>query len=740
VYQLAREYGLSGWVNNALDGVHIEFNAAPEMAASFYETVQKQAPALAVITAAEMVETVFQSYTDFQIVHSDGAGEASLLLTPDVALCADCRTELHTPANRRFDYPFITCTLCGPRYSIIQKLPYDRPFTTMQPFAMCPDCGAEYDNPLDRRYYSQTNSCASCGISLQWWPGLGMPVSGAADELISLAAESVLDGKIVAVKGIGGFLLCCDATNAAAIQTLRLRKHRPSKPFALLYPSLESLRLNAQVGAEQAEELLGITAPIVLLDLLDDEHKFLSIKDIAPGLDQIGVMLPYAPLLELLMRRIGRPIVATSGNPTQHPIVFDNETALSELPSIADALLLHDRDIATPQDDSVVRFSPFLQHRIVLRRSRGLAPSFILPGLTAPSGSVLAMGALLKSAFGLRHQGNFYLSQYLGDLQNFDTERNFQWALRHLLGLLAARPQAVLTDLHPDYYSTRLGEALAKEWEVPVFRYQHHEAHLAAVLAEHPEVPADEPVLGLIWDGTGLGSNGQIWGGEMFRFENGQINRIGQLEDFPFILGDKMPREPRISALAACHNVTECLPLLEPMFSETEWKVYQKLLQRSAQLTTSSMGRLFDAAAALLGLSLRSSYEGEAAMMLETLAAAAFKKYGLQENFGIESATSTALSPADVLLPMAEGLRLGESREILAAQFHLRLVRWAEKTAAEQNLRYVACSGGVFQNGLLVDLISDRLRRDHTVLFHRQLSPNDESIAMGQLMLFDYFK
>lgn len=735
VYQLATGYGLCGWVNNTLDGVHIEFNAGPEMAASFYEAVQKQAPALAVITAAEMVKKAFQSYTDFQIVHSESAGEASLLLTPDVALCADCRAELHTPANRRFGYPFITCTLCGPRYSIIQKLPYDRPFTTMQPFPMCPDCAAEYEHPMDRRYYSQTNSCTSCGVSLQWWPGQGEPVSDTSDVLIGLAAEAIVEGKIVAVKGIGGFLLCCDATNAEAIQTLRLRKHRPSKPFALMYPSMESLRLDAQVGVEQAQELLGPAAPIVLLDILPNGIKSLPVSEIAPGLDQIGVMLPYAPLLELLLHRIGRPIVATSGNPTQHPIVFDNDTALSELPSIADALLLHDRDIATPQDDSVVRFSPFFQDRIVLRRSRGLAPSFILPGLKAPPGTVLAMGALLKSAFGLRHQGNFYLSQYLGDLQNFDTERNFQWALRHLLGLLSAKPQAVLTDLHPDYYSTRLGEALAKEWDVPVFRYQHHEAHLAAVLAEHPELPADEAVLGLVWDGTGLGRNGQIWGGEMFRFENGQINRIGQLEDFPFILGDKMPREPRISALAACHKLPQCLPLLEPMFSETEWKVYQKLLQRPAQLTTSSMGRLFDAAAALLGLSLRSSYEGEAAMMLEARAAAAFKKYGLQENFGIEAATSATLSPADVLLLLAEGLRLGESPEILAAQFHLRLVRWAEKTAADQNLRYVACSGGVFQNGLLVDLISDRLGRDHRVLFHKQLSPNDESIALGQLML-----
>lgn len=740
VYQLANRFGLCGWVNNTLDGVHIEFNAGPETAASFYQAVQNEAPALAVITEATMEEMAFQSYSDFQIVHSDAAGEASLLLTPDVALCADCRAELHAPSNRRFGYPFITCTLCGPRYSIIQKLPYDRPFTTMQPFPMCPDCAAEYENPLDRRYYSQTNSCADCGISLQWQPGHGIPLTGAPDELIGLAAEAILEGKILAVKGIGGFLLCCDAGNEAAIQTLRRRKHRPSKPFALMYPSLESLREDAQVGPEQEEELLGIAAPIVLVDLLPNGHKKLAVKDIAPGLNQVGVMLPYAPLLELLLLRVGRPIVATSGNPTQHPIVFDNETALRELPSIADALLLHNREIATPQDDSVIRFSPFLQQRIVLRRSRGMAPTFILPGRKAAPGTVLAMGAMLKSAFGLRHQGNYYLSQYLGDLQNFDTERSFQWALRHLLGLLSARPEAVLTDLHPDYYSTRLGDMLAEEWQVSVFRYQHHEAHFSAALGEHPELPADEAVLGLIWDGTGLGSDGQVWGGEVFRFENRQMNRVGHLEYFPFILGDKMPREPRISALAACHHLPQCLDLLEPMFSETEWRVYRQLLQQPARLTTSSMGRLFDGASALLGLSLRSSYEGEAAMFLKNSALEAFRKYGIGENFGIEAAASAGLSAADVLLPLAEGLRLGESREVLAAQFHLRLVRWAERMAAEQKVRYVVCSGGVFQNGLLADLVSDRLGRDYTVLFHRQLSPNDESIALGQLMLHQFFQ
>lgn len=735
VYQLAGEYGLRGWVNNTLDGVHIEIDADPDLAGAFFEAVQSRAPRLAIITGASIYEKPCQVFSDFKIIHSDPLGAASLLLTPDVAMCPECHIELHTPANRRFAYPFITCTLCGPRYSIIQKLPYDRPFTTMEPFPMCPDCHAEYDDPLDRRYYSQTNSCVRCGIVLQWFSGEGELISGETDELIGWAADAILAGKILAIKGIGGFLLCCDATSAEAVGILRHRKHRPSKPFALMYPSLDLLKMDARIGSRQSAELLSPAAPIVLVELRPQPHHPLPMEAIAPGLQQIGAMLPYAPLLELLMCRIGRPMVATSGNPSGSPIVFDNDTALRDLRSIADVLLLHNRDIATPQDDSVVQFTPFASQRIILRRSRGWAPSFVMPGLPATSGTILAMGALLKSAFGLQHQGNYYLSQYLGDLQNFDTEHNFQWALEHLLGLLSARPEAILTDLHPGYYSTQLGDALAEKWQVPVFRYQHHEAHLAAVLAEHPDRPVQEAVLGLVWDGTGLGHDGHIWGGELFRYEEGEIKRVGHLENFSFILGDKMPREPRISALAACHNLPECLPWLEEMFDKTEWRIYQQILQRPVQLKTSSMGRLFDAAAALLGLSLRSSYEGEAAMLLEQRAVEGFKKYGLQENFGVEKAVSSALSASDVLLPLVRGKQQGENVDILAAQFHLRLVRWAERVAEEQQVRYVACSGGVFQNGLLVDLLTDRIGNTYNLLFHRQLSPNDEHIALGQLIL-----
>lgn len=737
VYKLAKEFELCGWVSNSVDGVHIEFNATEELADTFFAAVQKRAPALARIIAVEMNPAPQQLYTNFEIRSSEETGEATLLLTPDVALCEECRTELRNPADRRHSYPFITCTNCGPRYSIIEKLPYDRPYTAMKAFPMCMVCAAEYEEPLDRRYYSQTNSCAVCGITLQWHSKEEGLLGGSESDIINRAVEYILAGKIVAVKGIGGFLLCCDAGNEKAVVELRARKHRPSKPFALMYPSLDMLTEDAVVHPEEAQELAGPSAPILLLELKNDRSNNLAMNAIAPGLNQIGVMAPYAPLFEQLLYQLQRPIVATSGNRSNAPIVFDNTTALLELPEIADALLCHNRDIVTPQDDSVIRFTPRYRQRIVLRRSRGLAPTFIQPGLLLPDKSVLAMGAQLKSAFALTHKGNLYLSQYLGDLESYDTERSFQLTINHLLRLFSARPEAVLTDGHPDYFSTRLGRELAAEWNVPIIQHQHHRAHFAAVLAENNLLQAQEPILGVIWDGTGLGDDGQVWGGEFFLFDGKSILRIAQLGYFPFILGNKMPREPRIAALAACGNIPGANALLEPHFSQTEWSVYRQLLSKEDNLQTSSMGRLFDAAAALLGLSLCSSYEGEAAMLLENAALREFQKKGydgLPALVAVE-ALSENLSPQALLQPIAAGVLRGEPIGELAARFHLSLSDWVEHIARSRQVRRIAFSGGVFQNALLTDLLIHRLQHKFSLYFHRELSPNDENIAFGQVAL-----
>ncbi len=738
VYKLALEHGLHGWVNNDVDGVHIEINAEQEeRALLFFAAVQQKAPALAHITYAQMWRTQGVLYRDFRIVHSAATAKAQLLLTPDIALCALCRQELTHGQNRRFGYPFITCTLCGPRYSIITRLPYDRLHTAMQAFRLCPECQAEYDDPLNRRYYSQTNSCSACGIALQWYePGQGLQ-SHSADECLARTTDYILAGKIVAIKGVGGFLLCCDATNEDAIQTLRQRKRRPSKPLALLYPSVDALAQDTLLTPHQIFELQGAVSPIVLAELKLQTTHPLCLPLIAPGQRHLGAMIPYAPLLELLMRRLPYPIVATSGNVSNAPIVFDNDTALRELPAIADAVLFHNRDIVTPVDDSVVRFSPTAGQRILLRRARGLAPTLVLPGFLAPAATVLGMGALMKSAFALVHQGNLYLSQYLGDLENFDTEHNFLLALQHLLTLFDTKPQHVVADLHPDYYSTRLGQTLAEEWGATFLQVQHHEAHFAASLTEHDLLQQGEPVLGVIWDGLGLGDDGHVWGGEFFRYHKGQIARIGHLEYFPYLLGDKMSREPRIAALAACHTILpQVQPLLHEQFTTTEWQVYQQVLSQPSPLQCSSVGRLFDAAAALLGLITRSSYEGEAAMLLENTAWAYFRQYGLEAFFGLAPSPELyQCTPADLLLPIAQGRLNGEEAPYLAARFHAQLTQWIAQEAKYSGCRHIAFSGGVFQNALLVDLCIAYLGTKYKLHFHDKVSPNDENIALGQVAL-----
>jgi hydrogenase maturation protein HypF len=461
---------------------------------------------------------------------------------------------------------------------------------------------------------------------------------------------------------------------------------------------------------------------------------------IAPGLPHLGVMLPYTPLYEQLLAAFGKPIVATSGNRSNSPIVFEDEKAVEELGPIADYLLTNNRDITVPQDDSVVKFTGTHRRRIVLRRSRGMAPTFINDALDwRREGSLLATGAMLKSAFALLHRGNIYLSQYLGDLESFDTEENYRHTVRHFIKLLGAKPGAVVADKHPEYPSTRFGQAMANEWGVPFKTVQHHLAHFAAVLGENRLLDATEPVLGVVWDGTGYGDDGQVWGGEFFIFENGHFRRSCHFDYFNFMLGDKMPREPRISALSACHGLPGAADVLRQKFNDTEWRLYTAMLDRGSPLQTSSAGRIFDGVASLLGILDVQTYEGEAAMLLETLAERYVREQGAdfsqpyftEKNLG--DGVPTAVLFGGILADQAAG----RSGGFIAARFHCSLVVLIEMIARQQGLRQIAFSGGVFQNGLLVDLIVNRLGHDFDLFFHEELSPNDENIAFGQLVLYE---
>ncbi|MCB9285841.1 MAG: carbamoyltransferase HypF [Lewinellaceae bacterium] len=738
VYRMAREHGLKGWVSNTNDGVHVEIEASPEEADIFYQCLVAKAPLMSVILRHSIRKVEKKEFENFQIVESLEGGEASLLLTPDFAICEDCRRELLHNDNRRFAYPFITCTNCGPRFSIIRRLPYDRERTTMAPFEMCPDCRAEYDDPLDRRYYSQTNSCPACSIQLALRKSDGSIVATDPGLIIEKTARLWKDGKIVAVKGIGGFLLTCDASNAAAVEELRRRKNRPTKPFALMYPDIATLKQDASLPAAAEALLTSPAAPIVLLPAVGSPPSGIALEQIAPGLEQIGVMLPYAPLYELLLRQFQRPIIATSGNVSGAPICYEDGEAMKTLPPIADYLLLNNREIATPQDDSVIRLSPRYEVPVYLRRSRGYAPT-LLPPVKAPEKEVvLATGAELKSTFTLLQAGNYYASQYLGALGTLETQERFRETARHLMSIFGVRPNVILTDKHPGYFSTQLGQELATQWEVPLFEFQHHIAHFAALLGEHGLLASEAPVLGVVWDGLGLGDDGQIWGGEFFLYRDRNFKRFSQFEYFNYTLGDKIAREPRLSALMACQGIEGAEQWLRPKFSPTEWNVYQKLLGRPAGLRSSSVGRIFDAVASLLTGRDVCSFEGEAAMLLEQMAHRYCRKNGLEirglheEGWKKNGQISTSRLMAGIL----ESLGRGERTEYIAAKFHRSLIGVVEMVAKRAGVEKLAFSGGVFQNALLVDMAQHYLGKKYSLYFHRQLSPNDESVSFGQLMCY----
>ena len=784
IFLLAQQYHLNGWVNNDIDGVHIEFNAGEKKAKDFLNKIIQKAPNLAYITTYEIRKTPPKDFTNFEIKHSQTKGQPNLLLTPDAAICQDCSTELFQVSNRRSNYPFITCTNCGPRYSIILSLPYDRPHTTMDVFQMCPNCQEEYGNSSNRRYYSQTNSCPVCAIKLELLvsnsyseenplPMLPTKESSALQRrktsyknssfgnklendiakpstdftsfdnpnLIERIVQLWQKGKIVAIKGIGGYLLTCDANNQTAVQLLRQRKHRPSKPFALMFPSLDKLKKAFRVGKEEEVFLTSSAAPIVLLQgKVSDTFKVSDTlaPSVAPRLNQIGAMLPYTPLYQLLLKKFKKPIVATSGNISNSPIVFDDEQAIKELSSIADFIVTNNRNIVVPQDDSVVKFSPFYKQKIILRRSRGYAPTYIQSNLNFSSKIVLAMGAMVKSTFSLAHQDNIFISQYLGDLENFDTQENYRHTLNHFLQLFRTQPEVILLDKHPQYASSLYGKEMAAQFDLPSSSIQHHQAHFAAILGENNLIHASAPILGVIWDGTGLGDDGHIWGGEFFVYQNYHFERRHHLDYVNFILGDKMAKEPRIAALSFCWGIKAAIPYLKEKFTKTEWAIYNKLLEKDGNLKTSSIGRLFDAIASLLSLLDKQTYEGEAALLLETKATEFFQKNGLDFNFYSfdEKKTNFSLTTNRLLNMLLFDLEQEQTKEFIAARFHFLLVKYIEKVAISQNIKKIAFSGGVFQNGLLVDLIQHHLSAEYDLFFHQQLSPNDENISFGQLVTY----
>ncbi|MEM6768650.1 MAG: carbamoyltransferase HypF [Bacteroidota bacterium] len=723
VYQRAHAHKLTGYVSNGPEGVSIGFQATVEQAKTFYQGIIKEAPSIARITNHQIEEIDTQFFDTFEIRESQQAAINQVLFTPDYALCENCRKELQTPTDRRHAYPFITCTTCGPRFSIIQKLPYDREHTSMDAFSMCPTCEGEYHNPLDRRHYSQTNSCQECGIQLHLTTAIGEKLHfQTEEELLNHISTLWAQGNIIAIKGIGGYLLTCDAYHEDATIKLRQRKQRPGKPLALMYPSLESLK-DFHLSPCERKELANEVSPILLLRPKDSLN---LPREIAEGVGKIGIMIPYAPLFQLLLDHYQRPIVATSGNISRSPIIYRSEDE-GKFEGIADYVLGNDREIILPQDDSVICYSPVYQQKIILRRSRGLAPNYFFQDLKLPDQNILACGADLKSSFSFLHEGNVFISQYLGDLSYYDTQLAYKQMLSHFQRVLGKQPTVILHDLHPQYSSTFLARELAEELNIQTYSFQHHKAHFAAVLGENELLESQEKVLGVIWDGTGYGEDGQIWGGEFFLYENKQIERETHLSPFPILGGDKMAKEPRLSAFSLCPEEE----IVRSTFSATELNIYDQLLQRATQ-TTASMGRFFDAVAAILGICDVQSYEGEAAMKLQ---AKAEQFSGTTEAYDV-LLENGQIQAAHLIQQILIDVKKGFAVEEMAFKLHLSLVEMIRITADYLKCEKIAFSGGVFQNALLVDLMIQQLGKEYTLCFHRQLSPNDENISFGQLILY----
>lgn len=686
-----------------------------------------------------MRKTSPNAHPDFHIATSREDGDAEgLQPAPDFAPCGECLAEMQDPSDRRYGYAFITCTQCGPRFSVMDDLPYDRRNTSMVAFDACPACSAEYADPSNRRFHSQTNSCPDCGITMRLHDSVAGECRIPQSDMLPRVAAALQSGHIVAVKSIGGYLLLCDAGSEDTVRRLRDRKRRPEKPLALLYPDLQRVAASYRLSPEEERELTGHAAPILLLRPASTASVSLPWDEIAPGLDRIGVMLPASPLLHALSALFGRPLVATSGNVSGSPIIHDDGQALLLLTQVADLILSHDREIVTPQDDSVMRFTPSGGRRILIRRSRGFAPS--LSHQRSRGGeAVFACGALLKSTFTLGYGRDAFVSQYLGDTDVYEAQSAYRDAAERMMTLFPEKPAVVIADRHPGYFSSRYAEELGRSLDATVVAVPHHKAHAAAVLAENGLLGADTPVLCVVWDGTGLGDDGNAWGGEFFLHRDGRLERLYHFVSFEVIAGDKMAMEPRLSAISVCHAVGLSLERMSDRFTPQEWRVYKSLLGQSTVRTT-SVGRLFDAVASLALGCDRQSFEGQAAMLLERHASAHLEDCNtLPQPYpdpAIDAGGGVCLSAwmTAILGDLDAGASAGE----VAARFHVSLASLVVRIARAHGLRSIACSGGVFQNALLVDLLEQMLPEDHRLLLHRELPPNDENVSFGQMACWDH--
>lgn len=731
VHRLALRHVLGGWVRNAGGEVEIEVEGPSESVAAFVRELTAEAPSLARIAAVTSSPAEPQRRASFTILPSTQEPDRRQPISPDVAMCAACERELVDPANRRYGYPFITCTDCGPRFTVIDEMPYDRERTSMRDFTQCPECRAEYTSPGHRRYHSQTNSCWTCGPRLWFESATEKPESAevtSGKRALESAANVLRFGLIVAIRGLGGFHLAVDATNEEAVRRLRRRKARDAKPLAVMVATLDDAQRLGLTGPDEAASLTSSERPIVLLQRRPDSELAPSV---APGLDTVGVMTAYTPMHRLLLDLVGRPLVMTSGNLTDEPIATTNEDARRRLGGIADTFLLHNRDITARYDDSVVRVVDGAP--VFLRRARGYAPLPLEMPIETPV-PLVAVGPHLKNTFTLAQGRTAYVSQHIGDLESLETLAHLEETLDAYRRLFRVAPEVVVRDRHPGYLSSRLAEEMGLRRIMDV---QHHHAHVAAVAAEHG---VTRPVVGLAFDGTGYGDDGHIWGAEVLVADLVRSRRVGQLRYAPLPGGDAAVRRPwrvALGFLSLAPEAARAFDLALRGIPERE----QELARRQVQVglnapLASSMGRLFDAAAAILGVCCVAHYEGQAAMELEALAG---NRRASPLPFPVVDHPEGGwiLDPMPLLIALGERRVAGHDPADLAAAFHESVAaataQLADAACATHDTEIVALGGGVFQNARLLTSLSQRLEvRLLQVLTPRQLSPNDGAISYGQ--------
>ena len=728
VYQLAIHYGLTGEVANTATGVSLVLEGPRSRIRHFIDDLPAKKPPLAHIVEVRTAAEALTGFTSFSIGESRSNASRTTLISPDVWVCEDCLEEMRDPGDRRFRYPFINCTHCGPRYTIIDDIPYDRPKTSMRRFTMCPLCQAEYDDPRDRRFHAQPNACPVCGPRLTLCDARGVALEQV--DPITAAADRIKAGRIVAVKGLGGFHLVVDATRAGAVERLRRRKHREEKPLALMCADLDRARAIALLGEPEENLLRSIQRPIVVVQ----KRQWTPIAEsVAPRNRCFGIMLPYTPVHHLLMDAGFAALVMTSANVSQEPIAIDNAEAFARLAGVADDFLVHNRDIYLRSDDSIVRYSA--GHMRPIRRSRGYVPAPVFVKHDLPP--VLACGAELKNTICLTRGRQAFVSQHIGDLENRATEDFFRLTVDHLKRILDINPILLACDLHPDYRSTRFARACDG---IPWIEVQHHHAHIAACMAENQ---ADGPVIGLAFDGTGLGPDGTIWGGEVLVAEYHGFSRAAHLTTVPMPGGAAAIREPWRMALShlrdafgeGLHELN--LPLLTAADRHPVAVLLQMMEKRINSPPTSSLGRLFDAVAAITGLRSRAAYEGQAAMELEMIADEA--ESGCYR-FAWEGEGTLRIATAPIVRAVVRDVRKGVAAAVVSARFHNTLILLFQQLCRHlrgtTGINQVALSGGVFQNSRLLTGLTVALEKNgFDLLTHRLVPANDGGISLGQAVV-----